>query len=56
MRYDPPLSYHVHRIALVVLFAVVALLFCVGVLLAAGPTWQSLVEMIDVARAQWRSW
>ncbi|MEV6239118.1 hypothetical protein [Lentzea sp. NPDC051838] len=55
MSYDPPLSYRVHRVALVVLCTVVALLFGLGVVLAAEPVWHQVLDMAAAARAAWRS-
>lgn len=55
MRQDPPLAYQVHRIALVGLTAVVALLFVVAVVVAAEPFWLSVVKLVGVLQGQWRS-
>lgn len=55
MNYDPPLAYRVHRIALVVLFTLVALLFGAGLVLVAEHVWQQIVEMTEGTRAQWSS-
>lgn len=56
MRHDPPLAYHLHRIGLAVLFSLVALLLCIGAVVAAEPVWHGVVEMIEAGRVQWRSW
>jgi predicted PurR-regulated permease PerM len=55
MSYDPPLAYRVHRIALVVLYVVVVLLFGLGVWLVYEPVWEQILEMIEGTRRQWSS-
>ncbi|WP_154697786.1 hypothetical protein [Lentzea guizhouensis] len=56
MKYDPPLAYRVHRITLVGLFALVALVFCLGVAVAAEPFWHSITDLAVSLRDRWRSW
>ncbi|MET9227613.1 hypothetical protein [Lentzea sp. NPDC003310] len=55
MSHDPPLAYRVHRIALVVLYAVVALLFGLGLWLVYEPVWAQILDMISGTRQQWTS-
>lgn len=55
MRQSPPLAYQVHRIALVGLTAVVALLFVLAVVVAAEPFWLSVARLVELLQTQWRS-